>query len=97
MRRGLGNGLDVDVPMGMRPMSVNRNVGVKLAGVIQIGRPIKRVNNYIIFDSLSLHTTGNRIAKPSLACANPVQLASPGPTTDISAGPTKYFVMRLPV
>jgi hypothetical protein len=76
VRGVLGNGLDVDVVMGMRPMSVNGSVGVKRTGVIQISRPIKRVNIYIIFYSLSLHTIGNRIAKPSPACANPVQLAA---------------------
>ena len=34
----------------------------------------KRVNIYIIFIGLSLHTTAEPIAKPSLACANPVQV-----------------------
>jgi hypothetical protein len=37
------------VLMGMRPMAVNGNVGVELARVIQISRPRKRVNIYIIF------------------------------------------------
>ena len=89
VRGVLGNGLDVDVLMGMRPMSVNGNVGVELARVIQTSRPRKRVNIYIIFYSLNLHSIGTRIAKPSPPCANPVQLAPADPASNIGANKSR--------
>jgi hypothetical protein len=73
MRGVMRKSLNMAMPMGMQTQAVSRQLGVEFAGIIQ--RPHrKRVNIYIIFKSLSLHTIGMSIAKPSLACVHRVQL-----------------------
>jgi hypothetical protein len=59
VRGVLGNGIDVDVLMGMRPMAVNGNVGVELARVIQMKPPQKG----LIFPQYPMLIT---LGKPSI-------------------------------